>query len=218
MKKIITSIAVCSLALSALVSCGDKAGNGKGKKDTQNIVGKWALNGVGNQEVESTGIIFYENGKGSMFEDSSSMFHFEDEGFYISGTVISNDYVVDEGENVTVDVNGEKLLVMKKVDVKDGHYGKYTLEGGKLYDNFAESMKQEDGKVLDITLNFDGPHSELVFDDIFTYTIDDKKLNVSGETSVFNSQGAVLSGDYSIDGDTLTITDAKNTNVLTRVS
>ena len=106
---------------------------------------------------------------------------------------------------------------MKKVDVKDGHYGTYTLEGGRLYDNFVESMKQDDGKLLDITLNFDGPHSELIFDDIFTYTIDDKNLNVSGATSVFNSQGAVLSGEYTIKDDKLTITDAKTTNVLTRV-
>lgn len=216
MKRTLCSIAACTLVLGALVSCGDKKG-GKGKKETPNIVGKWAMSGFENKDVESAGIIFHENGKGSMYEDASNMFHFEDEGFYISGSVISNDYVIDEGDNVTVDVNGEKLLSMKKVDVKDGHYGTYTLEGGRLYDNFVESMKQDDGKLLDITLNFDGPHSELIFDDIFTYTIDDKNLNVSGATSVFNSQGAVLSGEYTIKDDKLTITDAKTTNVLTRV-
>lgn len=220
MKKIITSIAACSLAVCALVSCGSKSDGAKGKKKTADIVGKWALSGVDNQEVESAGLIFHENGNGSMYEDSSSMFHFEDEGFSLGGSVISNDYVKEEGDTVTVDVMGEKILVMKKLGGNDGYYGKYSLEGGKLYDNFADSMKEEteqNGKPLDITLNFDGPHSELIFNNIFTYTIDDKKLNISGSSAIFNSDGSALSGDYTINGDTLTITDSKKTDTLTRV-
>ncbi len=217
MKKIITSIAVCSLAVCAFVSCGSKS---EGKKNSASIIGKWALSGVDNQEVESAGLIFHENGNGSMYEDSSSMFHFEDEGFSLGGSVISNDYVKEEGDTVTVDVMGEKILVMKKLGGNNGYYGEYTLEGGKLYDNFAESMKEEaekNGKPLDITLNFDGPHSELIFNNIFTYTIDDKKLNISGSSAIFNSDGSALSGDYTIKGDTLTITDSKKTDTLTRV-
>jgi hypothetical protein len=217
MKKIVTSIAVCSLAVCAFVSCGSKS---EGKKKAADIVGKWALSGVDNQEVESAGLIFHEDGKGSMYEDSSSMFHFEDEGFSLGGSVISNDYVKEEGDTVTVDVMGEQILVMKKLGGNDGYYGKYTLEGGKLYDNFADSMKEEtekNGKPLDITLNFEGPHSELIFNDIFTYTIDDKKLNISGSSAIFNSDGSAMSGDYTINGDTLTITDSKKTDTLTRV-
>ena len=217
MKKIVTSIAVCSLAVCAFVSCGSKS---EGKKKAADIVGKWALSGVDNQEVESAGLIFHENGNGSMYEDSSSMFHFEDEGFSVGGSVISNDYVKEEGDTVTVDVMGEKILVMKKLGNNEGYYGEYTLEGGKLYDNFAESMKEEaekNGKPLDITLNFEGSHSELIFNNIFTYTIDDKKLNISGSSAIFNSDGSALSGDYTIKGDTLTITDSKKTDTLTRV-
>ncbi|WP_295092286.1 hypothetical protein [Ruminococcus sp.] len=217
MKKIVTSIAVCSLAVCAFVSCGSKS---EGKNKAASIVGKWALSGVDNQEVESAGLIFHENGNGSMYEDSSSMFHFEDEGFSVGGSVISNDYVKEEGDTVTVDVMGEKILVMKKLGNNEGYYGEYTLEGGKLYDNFAESMKEEaekNGKPLDITLNFEGSHSELIFNNIFTYTIDDKKLNISGSSAIFNSDGSALSGDYTINGDTLTITDSKKTDTLTRV-
>ncbi|MBO4523721.1 MAG: hypothetical protein J5723_03470 [Ruminococcus sp.] len=217
MKKIVTSIAVCSLAVCAFVSCGSKS---EGKNKATSIVGKWALSGVDNQEVESAGLIFHENGNGSMYEDSSSMFHFEDEGFSVGGSVISNDYVKEEGDTVTVDVMGEKILVMKKLGNNEGYYGEYTLEGGKLYDNFAESMKEEaekNGKPLDITLNFEGSHSELIFNNIFTYTIDDKKLNISGSSAIFNSDGSALSGDYTIKGDTLTITDSKKTDTLTRV-
>lgn len=217
MKKIVTSIAVCSLAVCAFVSCGSKS---EGKNKAASIVGKWALSGVDNQEVESAGLIFHENGNGSMYEDSSSMFHFEDEGFSVGGSVISNDYVKEEGDTVTVDVMGEKILVMKKLGNNEGYYGEYTLEGGKLYDNFAESMKEEaekNGKPLDITLNFEGSHSELIFNNIFTYTIDDKKLNISGSSAIFNSDGSALSGDYTIKGDTLTITDSKKTDTLTRV-
>ena len=81
-------------------------------------------------------------------------------------------------------------------------------------------MKEEaekNGKPLDITLNFEGSHSELIFNNIFTYTIDDKKLNISGSSAIFNSDGSALSGDYTINGDTLTITDSKKTDTLTRV-
>ncbi|WP_295077305.1 hypothetical protein [Ruminococcus sp.] len=220
MKKLITSAAVCSVALCALVSCGSKDKEEKGSKKANEIVGKWSMSGIESTGVDGGGLVFKEDGKGSVYEDTSSLLHFESEGFNVGGTVISNEYIKEEGDNLIVDVMGNEMLNMKKLETKDGNDGLYELKGGMLYTSIVDGMKNkgnlEEDK-LNITIDFEGAHSEVVFNDIFTYSTKKDKLTVSGFSGFLEGDGDSITADYKIEGDTLTIIDTKSTEKLTRV-
>ena len=112
------------------------------------------------------------------------------------------------------------MLNMKKLETKDGNDGLYELKGGMLYTSIVDGMKNkgnfEEDK-LDITIDFDGAHSEVVFNDIFTYSTKKDKLTVSGFSGFLEGDGDSITADYKIEGDTLTIVDTKSTEKLTRV-
>ncbi len=220
MKKLITSAAVCSLVLCSLVSCGSKDKEEKSSKKENGIVGKWSMSGIESTGVDGGGLVFKEDGKGSVYEDTSSILHFESEGFNVGGTVISNNYIKAEGDNVVVDVEGNEMLNMKKLESKEGNDGLYVLKGGMLYTSIVNGMKDKgsfDESDLDITIDFDGSHSEVVFNDIFTYTTKKDKLTISGFSGFLEGDGDSITADYKVEGDTLTIVDTKSTEKLTRV-
>ncbi|MBP5578116.1 MAG: hypothetical protein J6X56_01330 [Ruminococcus sp.] len=219
MKKVITSVTVCSLALCALASCGSSA---KGGSD---IVGKWAMSDLSNadQSVDGGGIIFTDGGKGSVYLDTSSLLHFESEGLNVGGTVLAKDYIQEDGKTLTVDVMGQKMLGLTKLESGEGYDGKYSLDGGILYDSIVQGMEKQGGEGfdksnLDITIDFDGSKSEVVFNDLFTYSTKGKKLTVSGFSGFLSGgEGSEAPAEFKIDGDTLELKDSKNTETLTRV-
>ncbi|MBO7474392.1 MAG: hypothetical protein J6U00_10430 [Ruminococcus sp.] len=222
MKKLITSAAVCSIALCALVSCGDKS-----SKKNGDIVGKWSMSGIENSGIEDGGLIFKADGKGSVFEDTSSILHFESEGFNIGGTVISDNYIKEDGDNLVVDIEGKEMLDMTRLEGRDGKDGLYSLKGGMLYTSIVEKMSANgsfDENNLDITIDFDGAHSEVIFNNIFTYTTKKDKLTISGFSGFLKedsdsaaANGGSITADYKISGNTLSIIDSKGTETLTRV-
>lgn len=219
MKKTISSIAVCSLALCVLTSCGSEKSEKKEKKSAD-ITGKWAIDDFENESIKNGGIILAD-GKGSVYADSSEILHFEEDGFNVSGTVLSKEYYKEDGKKFTLDVMGQEMLIMTKLDDKEGYDGKYSLDGGLLYDGIIQGMSKGDDKELpesiDITLEFDGDHSEFVFNDLFDYSTEGDKLTISGYSALMDISGDGGSADYKIEGDTLTITGTSKTQTFTRV-
>lgn len=217
MKKVITSITVCSLAVCALASCGSSAKSG------EKIVGKWAMSDLSNtdQSVDGGGIIFTEGGKGSVYLDTSSLLHFESEGLNVGGTVLAKDYIKESGDTLTVDVMGQEMIGLTKLEKGEGYDGKYSLDSGILYDSIVQGMENQgsfDEADLDITIDFDGDKSEVVFNDLFTYTTKGKKLTVSGFSGFLNGgDGKEATAEFKVDGDTLELKDSKSTETLTRV-
>ena len=218
MKKIISSVTVCSLALCALASCGSSAKSG------DKLVGKWAMSDLSNtdQSVDGGGIIFTDDGKGSVYLDTSSLLHFESEGLNVGGSVLAKDYIKESGDTLTVDVMGNEMIGLKKLEAKEGYDGKYSLESGILYDSIVQGMEKQgnasfDKENLDITIDFDGAKSEVVFNDLFTYTTKGKKLEVSGFAGFLNGDGDKATAEFKVDGDTLELKDSKSTETLTRV-
>ena len=220
MKKIITSITVCSLAVCALASCGSSAKSG------EQIVGKRAMSDLssGEASVDGGGIIFTDSGKGSVYLDTSSLLHFESEGLNVGGTVLAKDYIKEDGDTLTVDVMGQEMIGLTKLESRDGYDGKYSLKSGILYDSIVDGMEKQGGSSfdksnLDITIDFDGSKSEVVFNDLFTYTTKGKKLTVSGFSGFLKGgeDGKEATAEFSVDGDTLSLKDAKSTETLTRV-
>ena len=218
MKKIISSVTVCSLALCALASCGSSAKSG------DKLVGKWAMSDLSNtdQSVDGGGIIFTDDGKGSVYLDTSSLLHFESEGLNVGGTTLAKDYIKESGDTLTVDVMGNEMIGLKKLEAKEGYDGKYSLESGILYDSIVQGMEKQgnasfDKENLNITIDFDGAKSEVVFNDLFTYTTKGKKLEVSGFAGFLNGDGDKATAEFKVDGDTLELKDSKSTETLTRV-
>lgn len=215
MKKLILSSAVCAIAVCSLASCSDNS------KHDANIIGKWAMDDTSMLQsgIDGFGMIFSEDGTGSIYEDISSIMHFTSDGINVGGTVFGDEFLSDSGDVISFDIGGQEFLSMKRVSFGNSRYdGVYTLTGGMLYDNMAAGMADESGvskESLNVTLEFDGSHSELILNDVFTYTASGRVLSLKGAASIFGTdeKGYLR---YSISGDTLT-TKGKQTRTLTRV-
>lgn len=229
MKKLVSSLLACTVVACSLFSCGSSSGSDdKNEKKASSkkepsaadlIVGKWKMDDLNTQGIDSGGLMFTADGKGGIYEDTSSLLHFVDDGLNVGGTNISKDYFTEEGDKLTIDVSGQKMLIMTKLEAKDGYDGKYALNGGILFDSIKQGLEGkglDENKALNININFEGEKSEVVFNDLFTYTVDGSKLTVAGFAGFLESDKDEVSADFTIDGDKLTIKDSEKETVLTR--
>lgn len=215
MKKLISSFTVCALAVCSITSC-----MGSQKLDTE-IVGKWSSDDTSTlpSNIDGFGFIFSENGKGSVYEDISSIMHFTDSGLNVGGTIFGDEFLNASGDVISFDIADQKFLSMTRVSFGSSRYdGVYTLTGGMLYDTLAAGLADENDismNNLNVTLEFDGDHSELILNDVFTYTANGRILSLEGMA------GTLAAGEkgylrYDIDGDTLT-TKGKRTQTHKRI-
>lgn len=229
MKKLVSSLLACTVVACSLFSCGSSSGSDdkKEKKESKKepkaaelLVGKWKMDDLKTQGIDSGGLMFTADGKGGIYEDTSSLLHFVDDGINVGGTNISKEYFTEDGDKLTIDVSGQKMLVMTKLEAKDGYDGKYALNGGILFDSIKQGLEGkglDENKALNININFEGEKSEVLFNDLFTYTVDGSKLTVAGFAGFLESDKDEVSADFTIDGDKLTIKDSEKETVLTRV-
>ena len=221
MKKLITSIIACSMALLALASCGKSSGSKK-KEKTADITGKWALSDSPSEDVESVGLIFSDKGKGSIYEETTPVFSFTEDSMILYGYAIDKEYISEENDVVTVSLNNSDVIVMKRLESGgSGYNGKYDLTGGSLYDSLSNAYPSDSGKA-DITVELMDDKSFVVFNDLFTYETKGSDLVISGCSPLINpsadENSDEMTAEFKIDGDKLTITDDKNSTVLTRVA
>ncbi len=221
MKKLITSIIACSLAVFSLASCG-KSSDTKKKEKAADITGKWAFNESPDEDVSSVGLIFSEKGKGSVYEETTPVFSFTEDSMVLYGYAVDKEYISEENDVVTVTLNNSDVIVMKRTKSGgSGFDGTYDLTGGSLYDSLANSFPSENEKA-DITVELKGDKSFVVFNDMFTYKTEGSDLVISGCSPLIipsaEENSDEITAEFKVDGDTLTIIDDKNSNVLTRVA
>ncbi|WP_297961085.1 hypothetical protein [uncultured Ruminococcus sp.] len=222
MKKFISAFIACSLALLTFASCGSKSKDDKKDGKTADIEGKWALSDVPDSEINSAGLIFGNNGSGSMYEETSSIFSFSGDSMNLYGYAIDKEYIKEENDVVTVTLRDSNIIVMKRLESSgNGFDGKYSLSGGSLYDSLSQAVASKDGKT-DITVELSDGHSFVIFNDLFTYKTKGKDLVISGCSPLImpsaDENSDEISAEYKVEGDKLTIIDDKNTNVLTKVA
>ena len=227
MKKLVSSLLACTVVACSLFSCGSSSESKSDEKETKKkesaadlVVGKWAMTDLDAEGIDGGGIIFSADGKGSIFEDTSSMLHFVDDGLNVGGTTLSTEYFKEEGDNLTIDVMGQEMLVMKKVEAKDGYDGKYALNGGILYDSILSGLEGrglDENTNIDISINFDKENSEVVFNDLFSYSVDGSKMTISGFSGFLDSDKDEVSAEFTVVDDKLTIKDSDKETVLTKV-
>ena len=227
MKKLVSSLLACTVVACSLFSCGSSSESKSDEKETKKkesaadlVVGKWAMTDLDAEGIDGGGIIFSAEGKGSIFEDTSSMLHFVDDGLNVGGTTLSTEYFKEEGDNLTIDVMGQEMLVMKKIEAKDGYDGKYSLNGGILYDSILSGLEGrglDENTKIDISINFDKENSEVVFNDLFSYSVDGSKMTISGFSGFLDSDKDEVSAEFTVVDDKLTIKDSDKETVLTKV-
>lgn len=221
MKKLITSIIACSLAVFSLASCG-KSSDTKKKEKAADITGKWAFNESPDEDVSSVGLIFSDKGKGSIYEETTPIFSFTEDSMVLYGYAVDKEYISEENDVVTVTLNNSDVIVMKRTKSGgSGFDGTYDLTGGSLYDSLANSFPSENEKA-DITVELKGDKSFVVLNDMFTYKTKGSDLVISGCSPLImpsaEENSDEITAEFKVDGDTLTIIDDKNSNVLTRVA
>ena len=221
MKKLITSIIACSLAVFTLASCG-KSSDTKKKEKTADITGKWAFSESPNEDVSSVGLIFSDKGKGSVYEETTPIFSFTEDSMVLYGYAVDKEYITEENDVVTVTLNNSDVIVMKRTKSGgSGFDGTYDLTGGSLYDSLENSVSSE-SESADITVELKGDKSFVVFNDMFTYKTDGSELVISGCSPLIipsaDEDSDEITAEFKLDGDTLTIIDDKNSNVLTRAA
>lgn len=221
MKKLITSIIACSLAVFTLASCG-KSSDTKKKEKTADITGKWAFSESPNEDVSSVGLIFSDKGKGSVYEETTPVFSFTEDSMVLYGYAVDKEYITEENDVVTVTLNNSDVIVMKRIKSGgSGFDGTYDLTGGSLYDSFENSVSSE-SESADITVELKGDKSFVVFNDMFTYKTEGSELVISGCSPLIipsaDEDSDEITAEFKLDGDTLTIIDDKNSNVLTRAA
>lgn len=227
MKKLVSSLLACTVVACSLFSCGSSSESKSDEKETKKkesaadlVVGKWAMTDLDAEGIDGGGIIFSAEGKGSIFEDTSSMLHFVDDGLNVGGTTLSTEYFKEEGDNLTIDVMGQEMLVMKKIEAKDGYDGKYSLNGGILYDSILSGLEGrglDENTNINISINFDKENSEVVFNDLFSYSVDGSKMTISGFSGFLDSDKDEVSAEFTVVDDKLTIKDSDKETVLTKV-
>ena len=221
MKKLITSIIACSLAVFSLASCG-KSSDTKKKEKTADITGKWAFSESPNEDVSSVGLIFSDKGKGSVYEETTPIFSFTEDSMVLYGYAVDKEYITEENDVVTVTLNNSDVIVMKRIKSGgSGFDGTYDLTGGSLYDSLENSVSSE-SESADITVELKDDKSFVVFNDMFTYKTEGSELVISGCSPLIipsaYEDSDEITAEFKVDGDTLTIIDDKNSNVLTRAA
>lgn len=221
MKKLITSIIACSLAVFSLASCG-KSSDTKKKEKTADITGKWAFSESPNEDVSSVGLIFSDKGKGSVYEETTPIFSFTEDSMVLYGYAVDKEYITEKNDVVTVTLNNSDVIVMKRIKSGgSGFDGTYDLTGGSLYDSLENSVSSE-SESADITVELKGDKSFVVFNDMFTYKTEGSELVISGCSPLIipsaDEDSDEITAEFKLDGDTLTIIDDKNSNVLTRAA
>ncbi len=219
MKKLITSIIACSLAVFTLASCGKSSDT---KEKTADITGKWAFSESPNEDVSSVGLIFSDKGKGSVYEETTPVFSFTEDSMVLYGYAVDKEYITEENDVVTVTLNNSDVIVMKRIKSGgSGFDGTYDLTGGSLYDSLENSVSSE-SESADITVELKGDKSFVVFNDMFTYKTEGSELVISGCSPLIipsaDEDSDEITAEFKLDGDTLTIIDDKNSNVLTRAA
>ena len=229
MKKLVSSLLACTVVACSLFSCGSSSSDDKNESTSKTpkkvseadvLLGKWQMDGIETTGVDGGGLIFAEGGKGGIYEDTSSMLHFVEDGLNVGGTTISTQFFTEDGDNLTIDVSGQKMLDMTKIEAKDGYDGKYSLTGGILYDSIVSGLADrglDENKKLDISISFDGENSEVVFNDLFSYKVDGSKLVVSGFAGFLESDKDEVEAEFTVENDKLTLKDGDKDTVLTKV-
>lgn len=177
-----------------------------GKVDS-NVVGKWNTTENG----FSGSYVFEANGKGSVYLDASSMYHFEGDTLMIGSEKFGPDAYDFDGKNFKLEANGVEFFNMKKTEgAKNSLDGTYNIVGGYFYDTFDKQYANTTTYSLDMIV--DGKNLFFRMNDCFTFTADGKTMKFIEGAELMNNEEI----KYTIVGNKMTFTAGGAKQILTK--
>lgn len=217
MRKIVPLIAASALIICTLPSCSSGG----------SIVGRWEMSELADSGIKVGGLEFKENGKGSMYMDTTEILHADGKKIQVGAGddsfTFDEQYIDYDTTNLKIEISGQDMLTLERSSGKgsDSSYdGEYKLLSGVLYDTIVSGIDEKNGGDINVFITFDGSSSEVTFVDIFNYKASKGKLELSGYASFIgeDADGKPVTAEYEIEGDKLTVTNESGSpEVLTRV-
>lgn len=238
MKKFLSLLLAMTMTACAFTSCGDKdddKDSGKGasasdeakasKKEKNAAIGKWQPD-----DVKEIVFDIQSNDKAviSMVQDMSSIIYFdENKSFIFSGMEFSEDDYDFDGETFVLHSMSDNDLTMTKTDGSDDLFGEYKWISGDAYDavargydnkaaeNNSDESFSDSGTDIFMTCA-EGSTSLEARINVQDFKLTKDTISIDGE---FFGDEALLDAPYTVDGDTMTITNADGEDVkLTRIN
>lgn len=214
MKKTASLIMASALIICSFASCTD---------NSKAIIGKWEMKELSDTDIKVGGLEFKENGKGSMYMDTTNILHADGKSLVVGSgeqaVKFEEDLIEYDGKNFNINLQGQYILSLEKVsggESTDSYDGEYKLKSGVMHDSIVGNItKNADDTVngdVSLFISFDGSSSEVTFVDIFDYKVNKNKLELSGYASFIgdSADGKPVSADVEIKDDVMTITSSEN--------
>lgn len=220
MKKVISFVTASALCLGMCTSCGSL---------DKKIVGVWEATDISSSEIDKGYLEFKENGSGNIIMDTSSIIHVEDKNIIMGSgdqeLTFPEQYIDYDGQTLKLTINDQDILTLESETNtgKDSYNGTYTLLSGVLYDAISSGLGQNNSSFntdnVKVTFELEDKKSTATFNDIFSYKVNKKTLEIEGFASLIgsSSDGSPVKSEIKIDGDVLTIVDSDKNTELTRV-
>lgn len=207
MKKIASFLMASVLMICSFASCSLKK---------ESVVGEWELKTLSDQDIKVGGIIFSENGKGSLYMDTSKILHTDGKSIIIGSgeqAVEFNESLIEyDGKNLNLAVNGQDIASLEKSEGDgntDSYDGKYLVKSGVMHDTILGNLKEiEDKDAVSVYIDLEGSSSTVTFADIFDYKTKNGKMEMTGYAYIFGDteEGKPVTVDYKIKDDIMTVT------------
>lgn len=183
-------------------------------KKEPTIVGSWLLV---DDENNTEGIAFTDDGYISMFFYSSENFSFRADGIKYQDTVYPYSSLVSEGDYITLNSEDKVIFEMKRITKGDGYNGTYKVTGGELHKSMLWlvllSNKNDIGDTT-MTVNIDGENSEIWINKFLQYKVNGNTFEVVVPE---DAEGDNKPIEFTVDEDTLTIKNEKGSTTMKRV-
>jgi hypothetical protein len=219
MKKTVSLLAASAIFICSLTSCAN----------SKTIVGKWEMKDQIDTDIQVGGLEFKDNGKGSMYMDTTSILHADGKKIQVGagdqGFVFDEQYITYDKKKLEINISDQDMLTLERVSGEgsdESYDGEYKLLSGILYDTIVSGLTNdpEKDKDVNVLISLDGNTSEVTFVDIFDYKTSKGRLELSGYASFIgeSSDGKPVSADYEINGDVLKVkSDSGETEELVRI-
>lgn len=240
MKKLLSFLIAMTMTACAFTSCGSKddddSKKGSSVSDEEkggenSALGKWkpVADEENSEDLENVVFDIQSEDKAtiSMVQDMSEDIYFDDKkSFFFTGMEFGDDNYDFDGKTFVLHAFSENDLTMEKIDGSDDLFGEYKWINGDAYDAMAQGFgdsASEDGVDADfentcemyMTCGEGSTSLEIRF------KLDDFKLTddtISISSAIFG-EDSLENAPYTIDGDTMTLTNAKGKDVqLKRIS
>ena len=223
MKKFLLAAAAILTAVCCLTSCSENNNPSSSEESSSSRVrqkrvssSKIDENILGTWRSDFQGYRFQEDRNVSLIMDFSDSVHFTSDGkLIVNGEEISEDMITDDGKSITAEITYEGfddsavIFTLERIDGQtspDSFDGSYVMTEGS-YKKLIASNLGLTPEQINVEVNVEGENFDVIVVDYCLFETNSGKLELFSENMDYVDENAnSVSYDYTIDGDTLTLT------------